>query len=295
MEDAIKVEGLTKVFGDVRAVDGLSFGVPFGKVTGFLGPNGAGKTTTLRAILGLIRSNAGRATILGLSYRDLDDPAHAVGALVETAQFHPLRSGRNHLRVVAAAAGIDEARVDEMLAAVDLTDAADRKVGGYSLGMRQRLGLAAALLGDPQVLVLDEPANGLDPAGIRWLRRLLRDLANRGRAVFVSSHLLAEIAELADEVVVIDRGRLVTHAPVSELTAHATGGVRVRTDRPERLRDLLAEQGIDVMLVSHDELLVASTPKVVGELAAAARIPIYGLDVEQRKLEDVFFELTGQA
>jgi ABC-2 type transport system ATP-binding protein len=295
MEDAIKVEGLTKLFGDVRAVDGLNFTVPFGKVTGFLGPNGAGKTTTLRVILGLARPNSGRVTILGRPYRDLDEPLHTVGALVETAQFHPLRSGRNHLRVVAAVAGIDDTRVDEMLATVDLTDAANRKVGGYSLGMRQRLGLAAALLGDPRILVLDEPANGLDPAGMRWLRKLLRDLADRGRAVFVSSHLLAEIAGLADDVVVIDKGRLVTHAPVPELTERAAEGVRVRTNRPERLRDVLADEGIDVSLISHDELLVAASPQIVGDLAAAAGIPIYGLDVEERSLEDVFFELTGKA
>jgi ABC-2 type transport system ATP-binding protein len=293
--EAIKVEGLTKVFGDVRAVDGLSFTVPFGKVTGFLGPNGAGKTTTLRAILGLARPNAGRATILGRPFHDLDDPVQTVGALVESAQFHPLRSGRNHLRVIARAAGIHDRRVDKTLAAVDLTGAADRKVAGYSLGMKQRLGLAAALLGNPHVLVLDEPANGLDPAGIRWLRRLLRDLATGGRAVFVSSHLLAETSELADEVVVIVHGKLVTHAPVTELTAQAAGGVRVRTDRPERLRDLLTEQSIDVTLVSHDELVTATTPQVVGGVAAAAGIPIYGLDVEQRSLEDVFFELTDQA
>jgi ABC-2 type transport system ATP-binding protein len=295
MEDAIKVEGLTKLFDDVRAVDGLNFTVPFGKVTGFLGPNGAGKTTTLRVILGLARPNSGRVTILGRPYRDLDEPLHTVGALVETAQFHPLRSGRNHLRVVAAVAGIDDTRVDEMLATVDLTDAANRKVGGYSLGMRQRLGLAAALLGDPRILVLDEPANGLDPAGMRWLRKLLRDLADRGRAVFVSSHLLAEIAGLADDVVVIDKGRLVTHAPVPELTERAAEGVRVRTNRPERLRDVLADEGIDVSLISHDELLVAASPQIVGDLAAAAGIPIYGLDVEERSLEDVFFELTGKA
>jgi ABC-2 type transport system ATP-binding protein len=218
---AITVQGLTKRFGDVLAVDRLSFQVDEGTVTGFLGPNGAGKTTTLRMLLGLVAPTSGTATVGGRRYRDLPDPARRVGAVLEAGGFHPGRSARDHLRIQATAAGLSRARVDQVLEQTGLAGAARRRVGGFSLGMRQRLGLAAALLGDPEVLILDEPANGLDPEGVHWLRGLVRGLAAEGRTVLVSSHLLAEIARTADQVVIIDKGRLVTQAPMAELTAGA--------------------------------------------------------------------------
>jgi len=215
---AIAVRGVTKRFGDVTAVEDLTFEVRPGIVTGFLGPNGAGKSTTLRIVLGLVHPDEGSAAVLGMPYASLSDPTRTVGAVLETQSFNPLRSGRNHLRVVAAASGIGGGRVDEVLEQVGLVAAARRRAGRYSLGMRQRLGLAAALLGEPRVLILDEPANGLDPQGIRWLRDFLRDFAAEGNAVLVSSHLLSEMSQLADEVVVINRGRLVRQASVDELT-----------------------------------------------------------------------------
>jgi ABC-2 type transport system ATP-binding protein len=215
---AIAVRELTKRFGDVTAVRDLTFTVEPGKVTGFLGPNGAGKSTTLRAILGLVEPTAGSTAIAGLPYRDLAEPVRTVGAVLETQSFHPLRSGRNHLRVLAAASGIDDGRVDEVLGLVDLRAAGNRKAGKYSLGMRQRLALAGALLGDPAILILDEPANGLDPIGIRWLRDLLQAIAADGAAVLVSSHQLGEMQVMADEAIVIHQGRLLAQAPVVELT-----------------------------------------------------------------------------
>jgi ABC-2 type transport system ATP-binding protein len=217
----IAVHGLTKRYGRITAVDDLSFTLSSGRVTGFVGRNGAGKTTTLRMLLGLTRPTAGTASIGGQPYAALADPLRQVGALIDPGAFHPGRTGRNALRVIARPAGIPDARVDEVLGLVDLSGAARRRVRGYSLGMRQRLGLAAALLGDPAVLVLDEPANGLDPDGVRWLRALLRGLGGQGRTVLVSSHLLAELAQTADDVVVIDRGRLVAHTPVAALGGDA--------------------------------------------------------------------------
>jgi ABC-2 type transport system ATP-binding protein len=216
---AISVRGLTKRFGDVTAVDDLTFDVRPGRVTGFLGPNGAGKSTTLRMILGLIAPTAGTASVVGMPYRDLDDPARTVGAVLETQSFNPLRSGRNHLRVVAAAEGIDDDGVDAVLELVDLSAAGNRKAGKYSLGMRQRLALAGALLGDPTILILDEPANGLDPLGIRWLRDFLQRFADGGNAVLVSSHQLGEMEQMADEAVVIYQGRLVRQASMADITA----------------------------------------------------------------------------
>jgi ABC-2 type transport system ATP-binding protein len=215
---AVAVRGLSKRFGRVTAVDGLTFEAAPGRVTAFVGPNGAGKSTTLRMLVGLVRPDAGTATVLGLPYASLERPATRVGAVLEVQSFHPLRSGRNHLRATAAASAIDDRRVDQVLEVVGLSGAARRKVGGYSLGMRQRLGLAEALLGDPRVLILDEPANGLDPHGIRWLRTTLRGFADRGNAVLMSSHLLGEMAQLADDAIVIDRGRRVAHGPIDELT-----------------------------------------------------------------------------
>src|SRR4051794_21938670 len=217
----LQLTGLTKRYGHVTAVDGLTFSPVAGRVTGFVGNNGAGKSTAIRMLLGLTRPTAGNATIDGSSYADLPDPLRVVGALVDPNVFHPGRSGRNALRVMARGADIPDARVDEVLGLVDLSDAAGRRVGGYSLGMRQRLALAAALLGDPAALVVDEPANGLDPHGVHWLRQLIRRLAAEGRTVLVSSLLLAELAQTADDVGVLDRGRVVTHQPMSDLLASA--------------------------------------------------------------------------
>jgi ABC-2 type transport system ATP-binding protein len=213
----VSIRGLTKHFGKVQAVTDLSFEVPSGRVTGFLGPNGAGKTTTLRMALGLVQPTSGEALIGGRHYADLDRPRQVVGALLEATGFHPGRRGRDHLRVLAQAAGVPPKRVEEVLDLVELTEAADRRVGGYSLGMRQRLGLASALLGDPRVLILDEPANGLDPAGISWLRGLLRGLAAQGRAVVISSHVLSEVEQTADAVVIVHEGRLRYSGPLDGL------------------------------------------------------------------------------
>ena len=217
----IQAHGLTKRFGSVRAVDNLSFSVERGSVTGFLGPNGAGKTTTLRMLLGLVTPHAGTATIDGRAYVDLSEPLHQVGAVLEASSFHPGRTARNHLRIQALAAAVDPSRIDEVLALVDLTRAAGQRIGGFSLGMRQRLGLATALLADPDILILDEPANGLDPEGVRWLRRLLRGFAAEGGTVLMSSHMLAEAAQTVDSVVIVDHGRLVRQAPLASLTAHS--------------------------------------------------------------------------
>ena len=213
----LEVRGLTKTFGTVTAVRDVSFGAPAGQVTGLLGPNGSGKTTTLRATLGLVRPTAGTVLIGGLPYRNLPRPRRAVGALLEATGFHPGRRARDHLRVLAAAADVPDRRVDEVLDQAGLGDAAERRVRGFSLGMKQRLGLAAALLGDPQVLLLDEPANGLDPAGIAWLRGLLRGLADQGRTVVVASHVLGEVAQTADRVVIVSAGRLRFAGPLDEL------------------------------------------------------------------------------
>jgi len=214
----IEAQGLTKRFGDVLAVDDVSFEVERGTVTGFLGPNGAGKTTTLRMLLGLVKPTAGRATIGGRRYGDLPEPLHVVGAVLEASSFHPSRTARDHLRIQALAGGVAPGRIGEVLELVDLAGAADRRVGGFSLGMRQRLGLATALLCEPELLILDEPANGLDPEGVRWLRDLLRGLADDGRTVLVSSHILAEVAQTVDSVVILDHGRLVTQSSLDRLT-----------------------------------------------------------------------------
>jgi ABC-2 type transport system ATP-binding protein len=244
-------------------------------------------------VLGLVHPDAGRATVLGVPYRELHRPLHRVGAVLEASEVHPGRSGRNHLRVQAAAAGIPASRVNEVLALVELTAAARRRVKGYSLGMRQRLGLATALLGDPEVLVLDEPANGLDPAGIRWLRDLLRSLAAEGRTILVSSHVLSEVAQTADRVVIIHRGRLIQQAAMVEVLAGASGATRVRTPDAARMRTLLAADGISVSTTDDGALLVSGPPERAGELAAANGIVLHELSVEQATLEEVFLELTG--
>jgi ABC-2 type transport system ATP-binding protein len=216
----IQAHGLTKRFGSVRAVDDLSFSVDSGSVTGFLGPNGAGKTTTLRMLLGLVAPDAGTAIIDGRAYADLPEPLHKVGAVLEASSFHPGRTARSHLRIQALAAAVDSSRIDEVLDLVQLTGAAGRRVGGFSLGMRQRLGLATALLADPEILILDEPANGLDPEGVRWLRGLLRGFAAEGGTVLMSSHMLAEAAQTVDSVVIVDHGRLIRQSPLASLTAY---------------------------------------------------------------------------
>jgi ABC-2 type transport system ATP-binding protein len=290
----IQVNGLTKRFGAVLAVDRLSFEVRSGAVTGFLGPNGAGKTTTLRMLLGLVAPTAGTATIDGRPYRELADPLHHVGAVLEASSFHPGRTARNHLLVQAMAGRISRSRVDEVLELVGLGDDAGRRVGGYSLGMRQRLGLAAALLDDPEVLILDEPANGLDPEGVRWLRELLRGLAEEGRTVLVSSHILAEVAQTVDEVVILDHGRLVVQSTLEELTAGTHRTVRVRTPRAEELRAALLAEGAQARLVAPDRLEVSGTTvERVGMLAAARAIPIFESTTGAANLEDVFFQLTA--
>ncbi|MGH3062839.1 MAG: ABC transporter ATP-binding protein [Gaiellaceae bacterium] len=288
----IEVANLSKRFGKTQAVAGLSFRVEPGTITGFLGPNGAGKSTTLRSVLGLVHPDAGSAVVLGVPYRQLDRPLHRVGAVLEASEVHPGRTGRNHLRVLAAAAGLPQSRVDEVLSLVELTAGGKRRVKGYSLGMRQRLGLAAAMLGDPEVLVLDEPANGLDPAGIRWLRDLLRALAAEGRTILVSSHVLAEVGQTVDRVVIIHRGRLVQQASIAEVLAGAQGATRVRTPDAARLRELLAAEGVEVN-EADGVLLVDLSPERVGEITAQHGVVLHELTVERATLEEVFLELTG--
>ena len=290
----IEVENLTKRFGSTVAVQDLSFTVSAGRVTGFLGPNGAGKSTTMRAILGLVRPTSGTTTVLGSPYRELHQPEKRVGALLETFDAHPGRSGRSHLRVLALAGGIPRSRVDEVLALVELTGAGRRRVKGYSLGMRQRLGLAAALLGDPEVLVLDEPANGLDPQGIRWLRDFLRSLAAEGRTILVSSHVLAEVAQTVDDVVIIHRGKLVQQAAMAEVEAMAAKATTARSPEAARLASLLAAEGVEATVVVDDRITVHAPTERVGEVAAAHGIVLHELTAERASLEEVFLELTGE-
>jgi len=290
----IEVEGLTKRYGSTLAVDDLSFTVSPGTVTGFLGPNGAGKSTTMRAILGLVHPTAGSTAVLGVPYRVLDWPVKQVGALLETFDAHPGRSGRNHLRVLAVAGQIPRSRADEVLDLVELGSAGRRRVKGYSLGMRQRLGLAAALLGDPEVLVLDEPANGLDPQGVRWLRDFLRSLAGEGRTILVSSHVLAEVAQTVHEVVIIHRGRLVRHAAMADVESMAAGATIVRSPDAPRLGSLLADAGVEVQTHGDGRLAVSAEPERVGELAAAHGVVLHELVAQRATLEEVFLELTGE-
>ena len=287
----LTVSNVTKRYSGNTVVDGVSFTVRPGRVTGFLGPNGSGKTTTMKIMLDLASADEGTATIGGRRYRDISDPARLVGVLLEANAFHPGRSGRNHLRILADAAGIPLSRVDELLDRVGLAEASDRRVGAYSLGMRQRLGLAAALLGDPPVLILDEPGNGLDPQGIRELRELLRSRTEAGDTVFVSSHMLGEVEHLADDVIVINRGKLVTSGPLSELQETAT---LVRVAEPERLRSALEEAGGSVELQNDDGLVVRGLPMDrIGELAFGAGLPIRELSPRSGTLEDLFFTWTN--
>ena len=290
----IEVSRLTKDYGAVRAVDDLSFKVEAGVIAGFLGPNGSGKTTTLRSLLGPVAPTAGSATIAGRPYRELRDPLREVGALLEAAA-HPARSARSHLRVVAAEARVPRSRVDELLDLVELRGAAERKVGGFSLGMCQRLGLAGALIGDPGILVLDEPANGLDPEGIRWLRDFLRTLADEGRTIFLSSHVLGEVAQTVDEAVVINQGRLVVHAPLSELVDNGSGrSVHVRSPQLGTLDSILRDAGMLTAANGSDGLIVmGGGQEAIGQLAFDHGIVLYEIFAESTSLEEAFFALTS--
>ena len=290
----VEIRDLHKRFGAVHAVNGLSFEAEAGRVTGFLGPNGAGKSTTLRALLGLVHPTAGTATFAGRRYAELERPSAQVGAVLEDAAFHPGRSARNHLRVLAAAGEHPRDRVDEVLSIVGLAEAADRRVKGYSMGMRQRLAIAAALLGDPQVLILDEPTNGLDPPGISWMRQLVRQQAETGRAVLVSSHLLAEVAQSVDDVVVIAGGQLRGRGTLEEvLGGDEEPATEVRVQEPERLTEALGSRGHVVERAGDDLLVLGARPEEVGAVAAEEGIVVLGLKQRARSLEAAFFALTG--
>lgn len=290
----IKVEELTKRYDDRVVLDRLSFTAPAGTVTGLLGPNGAGKTTMFRLLLGLAEPTAGSALIDGRSYRDLPSPRRTVGAVLESTGLHPGRSGRNHLRVIATAAGLPLARVDELLELVGLVSAADRRVGGYSLGMQQRLALAAALLGDPAVIALDEPTNGLDPEGVAWLRRMTRAWAAEGRCVVVASHLLAAVSRSVDRVVIIDGGRVVHHETLDD---EAGGAVTVACDNPAELAAALEREGADVKGAADGALDVrGADARRVGEIAAAAEVIVHHLGIrsDRDRLEALFISLTAK-
>ena len=293
----IQVRQLTKRYGPVVAVDGLTFDVAPGKVTGFLGPNGAGKSTTMRLILGLDQATAGTATVAGRPYRALRRPLHQVGAMLEAAAVHPGRSARGHLLALAAANAIPRRRVDEVLGLTGLEAVAAKRAGGFSLGMTQRLGIAAALLGDPGVLLLDEPVNGLDPDGVVWIRTLLRSLAAQGLTVFISSHLMSEMALAADHLIVIGRGQLIADASTRQLVDQASGGwVQARSPDHGRLARLLRDQGTTVDAGPGDRLAVHGTsPAAVGELAARHSIALHELVARQASLEEAFMDLTRDA
>jgi ABC-2 type transport system ATP-binding protein len=286
----IEVRGLTKRFGSFTAVDHLDLDVAPGRVTGFLGPNGSGKTTTLRMLLGLVRATHGTATIDGHRYADIPNPLTVVGSALEATNFHPGRTGRNHLRVQAAVAGVPDRRVDELLELVGIPAAARKRAGGYSMGMRQRLGLAAALLGDPRVIILDEPANGLDPEGIRWLRGFLRQLADEGRTLLISSHMLSEVEQTVDDVVIIANGRRVAQGTVAELRGNPTAFVR--TSDPDRLADALRLRGLTVTPKGRGLQVTTEDLAVVGDVAHANDVAIHELRGEQTHLEELFFHLT---
>ncbi|HEY1762992.1 MAG TPA: ATP-binding cassette domain-containing protein [Acidimicrobiales bacterium] len=293
MTTIARANSLTKVFGDVRAVSDLSFELQAGTITGFLGPNGAGKTTTLRMLLGLAAPTSGQALVFDHRYLELDEPAKRIGAVLEATDFHPGRSGRDHLRMLARSVNIPDTRVEEVLRLVDLHDAGRRRVKGYSLGMRQRLGLAAALLGDPELLILDEPANGLDPEGVRWLRDFLRSLAAQGRTVLISSHVLAEVAQTVDQVLIVSGGHLIVESSLEQLTSRVAGSARVRTPQPAQLQEALAREGLESTPSNDGALLVNGvTSERVGDIAFAAGIPLHELVTEGSSLEEIFLELT---
>ena len=293
----IEVSRLTKRYGRTVAVDGLTFGVEAGRVTGFVGPNGAGKSTTMRVILGLDAPDAGEALVGGRRYRDLRAPLREVGALLDAGATHPGRRARNHLLWLARSNRLPKRRVDEVLNLVGIDDAARRRTGGFSLGMSQRLGIAAALLGDPPVLVLDEPVNGLDPDGMRWIRALLRSLAEEGRAVLVSSHLMSELEGIADDLVVIGRGRLIAQTSVSELLASRSDGrVHVRTPQVTEVMAVLAGAGGTVTSTASDALVVTGLePDRIAEVVSGQGLSLYELYRERASLEDAFIEITRDA
>lgn len=294
MPPVVAAESLTKRFGKLLAVEDLSFSLEAGTITGFLGPNGAGKTTTLRMLLGLAAPTEGRALVFGEAYARLDRPALRIGAVLEATDFHPGRSGRDHLRMLGRAAGVPDSRADEVLALVELADAGRRRVKGYSLGMRQRLGLASALLGEPELLVLDEPANGLDPEGVRWMRDFLRGFASQGRTVLISSHVLAEVAQTVDQVLIISRGRLVVESSLEDLTARVGGAVRVRSADPARLAAALSAEQLNSTRGDEHVLIVTGTStERVGEIAFAAGVPVHELIADGSSLEEIFLELTA--
>ena len=292
----IQLTGLTKVFGRKRAVDDLTCSVEPGFVTGFLGPNGAGKSTTMRMIVGLDRPTSGIATVLGKTYHELKHPLRSVGALLDARQVHPNRTARAHLRWLAASNKLPKARVDEVLNIVGLTDVAGKQAGTFSLGMSQRLGIAVALLGDPEVLLFDEPVNGLDPEGIRWIRTLMRDLASEGRTVLVSSHLLAEMANTADRLLVIGRGQLISSSTMAEfLTSSGSDTIRVRSPQVERLQELLTAQDASAQLSGGVLLVRGVSTEQVGELAAGHGIVLHELAAQQASLEEAYMRLTDDA
>ncbi len=292
----IALEHLTKRYRKTVAVDDLDLVVQPGVVTGFLGPNGSGKSTTMRVIMGLDRPTRGRATINGRPYHDLRDPLREVGALLEAKAVNPGRSARNHLRALAASNKIPFARVDEVLEFVGLASVATKRVGDFSLGMGQRLGIAAALLGDPAVLLFDEPVNGLDPEGIRWIRDLFRSLAAEGRTVFVSSHLMSEMAVTADQIIVIGKGHLITQGSVGDLTAAAKGSVVVRAKDRERLEGALRAAGATVEVANDDALRVGGlAAEAVGQLAFDQGVVLFELTPERASLEEVYMALTAGA
>lgn len=290
---AVEINGLTKRFKDQLAVDDVSFQVPEGKVVGFLGPNGAGKSTTMRMIVGLTAPSAGTATIYGTPFHDLEDPARTVGSIVDGVDYHPGRRAIDELRISALAAKLPRSRCDEVLELVGLQAAARKRGGQFSLGMRQRMGLAQALLGEPKVLLLDEPANGLDPEGIHWVRQLLRHLADEGCAILVSSHLLGEVSRLVDDVLVIRQGKIVAEASVAELTGAASGGVMVTSVDDASLERALRAAGAEVAPTADGLVVTGLATEHVGTLAFGAGIAVTELRPLTAELEDVFMELTA--
>jgi ABC-2 type transport system ATP-binding protein len=293
MTVAIELRGLTKSFGDFCAVDGISAVAQPGEVTALLGPNGAGKTTTLRMLLGLVAPSSGTATFGGRRYDELTDPVRRVGAVLESSGYHPGRTALDHLRILATASRLSREAPLRVLQQTGLGDDMGRRVGAYSLGMRQRLGIAASMLGDPSVLVLDEPTNGLDPPGVRWLRGFLRELADEGRTVLVSSHALSEVEQTADHVLVLARGRLLRSSRLAELRAEAGVGSRVRTPQPDRLCALLDTSGHTYRLTA-EGLVVDAPPEVLGELVAEHGIVLHGL-AATADLEAAFFRIVEGA
>ena len=292
----IKIDHLTKSYGETLAVDDLNFEVKPGVVTGFLGPNGSGKSTTMRVILGLDRATSGRATINGRKYNELTSPLHEVGALLDARAVHPGRTARNHLCALAASNKIKMTRVDEVLEFVGLASVSNKKVGGFSMGMSQRLGIAGALLGDPGVLLFDEPVNGLDPEGIKWIREFFQSLAKEGRTVFVSSHLMSEMAVSADQIIVIGRGKFITQGSIDELTATVQGTVFVRASDTAALTPILTSaQGVVRQLNDHGLSVTGLTSDRIGEIAFSSGVVIHELTPQRASLEQVFMDLTADA